>query len=249
MLDPHLSDWVTTLCAAVREHSGKRHEVDVFLSIVYVLCKTRGYKTIGTHARARAHARSQVHACLTAGAPAAAVRFMPHGVTDVEFVLSQLELRQRTAAQSSSSCADLPVAQQCALDAFEGVWWQARYALLVWLSIVVLVPFGFEAIDVDASSVSAGADASSPAVRRCRRRRLANFRPRADATDRASHGRRLQASSRRHRPHARGRVCRAVSPAHTVRKPLDAQALTCALSRPARTLSRLCSRSSSTSLC
>lgn len=59
-----------------------------------------------------------------------AVKLLPHEVPHLELCLSLLEARVGTGFET----------------------WQARYALLLWLSIVVLVPFSLSTIDAQAVS-------------------------------------------------------------------------------------------------
>lgn len=66
------------------------------------------------------------------------VKFLPHEVSDLELVLRLLESSDRNDYDT----------------------WQARYGLLLWLSIVVLVPFNLKTVDRDESQ----AEAQIPAV-------------------------------------------------------------------------------------
>jgi hypothetical protein len=61
LLDPHLEAIVGPLMRAVRRRTteGPSEEMAELMRVVYVLCKVRGYKTVGTSPR-RNHTRSSV---------------------------------------------------------------------------------------------------------------------------------------------------------------------------------------------
>jgi len=61
------------------------------------------------------------------------VKFLPHEVAHLELVLKLLESADRSDFDT----------------------WQARYGLLLWLSIVVLVPFNLKTVDRDETQANA----------------------------------------------------------------------------------------------
>ena len=74
-------------------------QMDRLMSVLYLFCKTRGYKSI--------------------------VKFLPHDVSDLEPVVYMLHSQDRSDFKT----------------------WQTRYGLLIWLSILVRVPFDLSSID------------------------------------------------------------------------------------------------------
>ena len=74
-------------------------QMDRLMSVLYLFCKTRGYKSI--------------------------VKFLPHDVSDLEPVVHMLHSQDRSDFKT----------------------WQTRYGLLIWLSILVRVPFDLSSID------------------------------------------------------------------------------------------------------
>jgi len=74
-------------------------QMDRLLHVLYLFCKTRGYKSI--------------------------VKFLPHDVSDLEPVVHMLHSQDRSDYET----------------------WQTRYGLLIWLSILVRVPFDLSSID------------------------------------------------------------------------------------------------------
>ncbi|KAJ1997198.1 hypothetical protein GGI04_005494, partial [Coemansia thaxteri] len=147
-LDPYLERIVSQLMAAIEGYVHAYHEsaavaadgsssgttgsqgsvvsisrLNGVFDLVYTLCKVRGYKTV--------------------------LRFFPHGVADVEPVLSSLW--RYTASLTISS-------------------WTARYVMLIWLSLLSKIPFDLDSIDSGAANLptlnfSDAADVSADAAR------------------------------------------------------------------------------------
>uniref|UniRef100_A0A6P4E891 Tubulin-specific chaperone D n=1 Tax=Drosophila rhopaloa TaxID=1041015 RepID=A0A6P4E891_DRORH len=99
LLDPHLETLLGKLLQKIRRQdldTGERHAAFKYL---YIICKVRTYKVL--------------------------VKFMPHELSDLEFVLDLL-------------------GQQ---DPKEFEQWETRYILLLWMSILVLNPFHMSRLD------------------------------------------------------------------------------------------------------
>jgi len=99
LLDPHLEELLGKLLQKIRRpdlDEGERHGAFKYL---YIICKVRTYKVM--------------------------VKFMPHELSDLEFVLDLL-------------------GQQ---DPKEFEQWETRYILLLWMSILVLNPFHMARLD------------------------------------------------------------------------------------------------------
>ncbi|XP_017047479.2 tubulin-specific chaperone D [Drosophila ficusphila] len=99
LLDPHLEELLGKLLQKIRRpdlDNGERHAAFKYL---YIICKVRTYKVL--------------------------VKFMPHELSDLEFVLDLL-------------------GQQ---DPKEFDQWETRYILLLWMSILVLNPFHMSRLD------------------------------------------------------------------------------------------------------
>lgn len=105
------------------------------LYLVYTLCKVRGYKTVS--------------------------KLFPHSVEDLEPTYKLLE-KFRGCARTPEPTPDANVedhqpvhplilqAQQFALDEIE---WRVPYVLLLWLSVIGLIPFDLNALDNDSSGM------------------------------------------------------------------------------------------------
>ncbi|XP_017022183.1 tubulin-specific chaperone D [Drosophila kikkawai] len=99
LLDPHLEELLGKLLGKIRQQSlpsGERHAAFKYL---YIISKVRTYKVL--------------------------VKFMPHELSDLEFVLELL-------------------GQQ---DPHKFAEWETRYILLLWMSILVLNPFHMSRLD------------------------------------------------------------------------------------------------------
>lgn len=143
------TDWndfvqVNTLVEMIREVASGPGNVDALRrasSVLYVVTKVRGYKTV--------------------------VKFFPHEVVDLELCLSILK------SQDTSDHEVCPVDLVVTLLVFQGnqrgharncpgkhaltekvssQTWETRYVLLLWLSILVIVPFDLSTIDSMLSS-------------------------------------------------------------------------------------------------
>jgi hypothetical protein len=96
------------------------------LYLVYTLCKVRGYKTVS--------------------------RLFPHAVEDLEPTFKLLEKYTGQGARQPAAQVDdqqeihplILQAQQFALDEIE---WRVPYVLLLWLSVISLIPFDLNALD------------------------------------------------------------------------------------------------------
>ncbi|KAI8838863.1 tubulin folding cofactor D C terminal-domain-containing protein [Chytriomyces cf. hyalinus JEL632] len=106
LLDPHLEGMVSQLVEPIRRviHSpsgtvpGACKALHPLYSVLYVLCKIRGAKTI--------------------------VKFLTHEVADLEPTLAHL----------NATPSDLAL-------------WESRYVLLLWLSLILMIPFDLKTID------------------------------------------------------------------------------------------------------
>jgi len=129
----------STLFDAIRHFlsgSSKLSDTDAthLLYLVYTLCKVRGYKTVS--------------------------KLFPHSVEDLEPTYKLLEKFRDCARTSEPTTVNVddhqPVhplilqAQQFALDEIE---WRVPYVLLLWLSVIGLIPFDLNALDNDSSGV------------------------------------------------------------------------------------------------
>lgn len=99
LLNPHLPGLIESLLAYIRTKDVPSTLYHGAFKYLYQLAKVRTYKVL--------------------------LKFMPHEITDLDFVLNALE-RQ---------------------DANETVTWESRYMLLLWLSILVLNPFAMARFD------------------------------------------------------------------------------------------------------
>ncbi|EDW63994.1 tubulin-specific chaperone D [Drosophila virilis] len=99
LLDPHLELLLTRLLGKIRQANLPAGERDAAFKYLYIISKVRTYKVL--------------------------VKFMPHELSDLEFVLQLL-------------------GQQ---DPKEFSNWETRYMLLLWMSILVLNPFHMARLD------------------------------------------------------------------------------------------------------
>ncbi|XP_034474683.1 tubulin-specific chaperone D [Drosophila innubila] len=99
LLDPHLELLLSRLLTKIRQPELPAGERDAAFKYLYIISKVRTYKVL--------------------------VKFMPHELSDLEFVLQLL-------------------GQQ---DPKEFNNWETRYVLLLWMSIVVLNPFHMSRLD------------------------------------------------------------------------------------------------------
>lgn len=110
LLDLHLPQLIEVLLATIRNDSSPDGLVHAGFKYLYQICKVRTYKVF--------------------------VKFLPHELSDIDFVLNLLEQQN--------------------LD--EAANWETRYMLLLWMSILVLNPFHFSRLDGtaagDVSSIS-----------------------------------------------------------------------------------------------
>lgn len=101
LLDPHLPAFIESLLAIIRQLSVEPTLFHAAFKYLYQLSKVRQYKVL--------------------------VKFLPHEITDLEFVLDLLD-QQTDDAET----------------------WESRYMLLLWLSILVLNPFQMSRFDTGA---------------------------------------------------------------------------------------------------
>lgn len=106
LLDPHLERLITNLLAFVRDSSSPTELCHAAFKYMYQLSKVRSFKVL--------------------------VKFLPHEITDLDFVLALLERQEISDAEH----------------------WESRYVLLIWLSILVLNPFQMSRLDAFAESSS-----------------------------------------------------------------------------------------------
>ncbi|CAL8088168.1 unnamed protein product [Calicophoron daubneyi] len=99
LLDPYLERLIADCLSVVHSSSDDQRSLHFAFRVLYLMVKTRGYKSI--------------------------VRLMPHTVDDIEPTLSLLTAQDISDAQT----------------------WQTRYVLLLWLSILIMVPFGLDCLD------------------------------------------------------------------------------------------------------
>lgn len=99
LLDPHLELLLTRLLNKIRQSNQEPGERDAAFKYLYVICKVRTYKVL--------------------------VKFMPHELSDLEFVLQLL------SEQDPKKFSN----------------WETRYVLLLWMSILVLNPFHMSRLD------------------------------------------------------------------------------------------------------
>ncbi|EDW75811.1 uncharacterized protein Dwil_GK15140 [Drosophila willistoni] len=106
LLDPHLELLLSRLLTKIRQTNLPDDERHAAFKYLYIICKVRTYKVL--------------------------VKFMPHELSDLEFVLDLLD-------------------QQ---DPKEFDHWETRYMLLLWMSILVLNPFHMSRLDVYETTTS-----------------------------------------------------------------------------------------------
>ncbi|KAG0005138.1 hypothetical protein BGZ65_011884 [Modicella reniformis] len=116
LMDPYMEDMTSILIAPIRKvvydttvgdlkgQPMNEQGTEAFY-MLYIICKTRGYKTI--------------------------VKFLPHEVSDIEPVFEFLKMQDNRKAA-----------------------WETRYMLLVWLSLMCMIPFDLRSIDSQASKAS-----------------------------------------------------------------------------------------------
>jgi tubulin-specific chaperone D len=99
LLDHHIPNLIEVLLAIIRNDSSPDGLTHAGFKYLYQICKVRTFKVF--------------------------VKFLPHELSDIDFVLNLLERQP--------------------LDAPEN--WETRYMLLLWMSILVLNPFHFSRLD------------------------------------------------------------------------------------------------------
>lgn len=99
LLDPHLEILLSRLLTKIRQPTIPAGERDAAFKYLYIISKVRTYKVL--------------------------VKFMPHELSDLEFVLQLLS--QQDPKEFSN--------------------WETRYILLLWMSILVLNPFHMSRLD------------------------------------------------------------------------------------------------------
>lgn len=110
LLDNHLPQLIESLLSVIRNESSPPPDglVHAGFKYLYQICKVRTFKVF--------------------------VKFLPHELSDIDFVLNLLERQETDAAET----------------------WETRYMLLLWMSILVLNPFHFSRLD----AVEAGDNAT-----------------------------------------------------------------------------------------
>lgn len=99
LLDPHIPRLIEILLAITRNESSPDGLVNAGFKYLYQICKVRTFKTF--------------------------VKFMPHELSDIDFVLNKLERQNYDDSDN----------------------WETRYMLLLWMSILVMNPFHFSRLD------------------------------------------------------------------------------------------------------
>lgn len=108
LLDPHIPALIERLLAIIRHESSPDGLVHAGFKYFYQICKVRTFKVF--------------------------VKFLPHELSDIDFVLNLLERQNVDEADN----------------------WETRYMSLLWMSILVLNPFHFSRLD----ATGAGDDSS-----------------------------------------------------------------------------------------
>lgn len=116
LLNPHLPKFVETLLNYVRNELPLSERFHVAFKYLYQLSKVRTYKVL--------------------------LKFLPHEVADLDFVLNALELQDVTETER----------------------WETRYMLLLWLSILVLNPFEMARFDSRAQDHDAAFESKSDRI-------------------------------------------------------------------------------------
>lgn len=99
LLDPHLNDLIARILLFIRKSDSSPFLVHAAYKFLYQIVKVRTYKVL--------------------------VNFLPHELTDLEYVLIELEKQ----------------------DLSDSTNWETRYVLLLWMSILVLNPFHMSRLD------------------------------------------------------------------------------------------------------
>ncbi|EDV57417.1 tubulin-specific chaperone D [Drosophila erecta] len=114
LLDPHLEELLGKLLHKIRNPNLDTGELHAAFKYLYIICKVRTYKVL--------------------------VKFMPHELSDLEFVLDLLGKQNPKEFEQ----------------------WETRYILLLWMSILVLNPFHMSRLDAYDTSPSAPTTNCSP---------------------------------------------------------------------------------------
>ncbi|KAI1315977.1 hypothetical protein EDD11_010559 [Mortierella claussenii] len=152
LLDPHLEEMISYLIAPIRRvvydvtignFKGQlmnEHGTEAFF-MLYFISKTRGYKTIGEDIFMAFFCRRKglrviKHPSCSSGYLTMCfmlqllVKFLPHEVADIEPAFEFLKNLDKRAP------------------------WETRYVLLIWLSLMCMIPFDLKSIDSQASNTS-----------------------------------------------------------------------------------------------
>lgn len=143
LLDPYLSGIVAAvmshLCAVLSSPAPKpQQQVDAYTQLAYTVVKVRGYKTIGTFLLASPPSRSEG---LSAKRISHAVKLFPHAPSDLNLLLHWLDSDTNPANIHNN--------------------WMLRYILLLWLSLVVRLPFNLKLWDQSGPSSSSSSSSSA----------------------------------------------------------------------------------------
>ncbi|EDX03409.1 tubulin-specific chaperone D [Drosophila simulans] len=114
LLDPHLEELLGKLLYKIRKPDLDTGELHAAFKYLYIICKVRTYKVL--------------------------VKFMPHELSDLEFVLDLLGQQNPKEYEQ----------------------WETRYILLLWMSILVLNPFHMSRLDAYDTSTTAPTTNCSP---------------------------------------------------------------------------------------
>lgn len=99
LIDPHLESFLALLLAYIKDPNSSQELIHLAFIYLYLISKMRGHKVI--------------------------VRYLPHEVVDLPFVLDMLEQQNSTDFKT----------------------WQNRYMLLLWLSMACMIPFDLARLD------------------------------------------------------------------------------------------------------
>lgn len=99
LLDPHLQQLTESLLSLIQNQSSPDGLIHAAFMYLYQICKVRTFKVF--------------------------VKFLPHELSDIDFVLNMLEKHKPDDLEH----------------------WHSRYMLLLWMSILVLNPFHFSRLD------------------------------------------------------------------------------------------------------
>lgn len=137
LLDPFLEKLIDPVVAELRERiraQGNQLDVHILFQYMYMLTKTRGYKTIGKEIVSKIffikHEQGYLPFFLNSFISfRSAVKFMSHDVTDLEPVFEFLCHMDRTSSP-----------------------WETRYICFIWLSLICMIPFDLKKIDSSSAS-------------------------------------------------------------------------------------------------